>query len=581
MSVYPYWSHILAAILGYVLNSYFLGMHIVALLFISITWLSIFLILNTLSAPIKIISYIVLSMLVVFNYFVLRVDIHGYEIVNNYFYAQLVGQGALFLLMLVSIFIERRYGQMPAVLLCVASALVITSIHLLPAIEMLGLGAGLLACYVLFNYNKNHGFFKRLVFSASVLVIGVLSFVDRPSFSAMRHISENNGGLTLNHFGYPGGVLLLCLLVAFLSAAVFLVWWRSANRVGAVALKYIATYGMAVVALCMLQLVLTHYGQGSEYAVKKYGFGLSTVLFIDVAILSAYVIRALLPGFPAGSALWDIGTLILCFSLALFWLLPEKKTQDVASIVAAERQIIALNETVIPRSSGNDMNIIKGILGVPPVFEYMLSNSILRTPRVDAVNFYFSHGKEEYYKFNYVVSDPSLQNGSTGVSACASLSPGPLAVYPADCLDRAQRTIRECRQGLTFNDESFIPPVMIDGFGEPERFGRWTVGNKAHIRCSNSGAPVEKMTLVLNPFFFNGLTRQRLLVSLNGTQIGSYELNSGTPNPPITIEIPKSLTDANNVFEFETPDAQSPASLQPGNQDGRHLAFGFVKVMFQ
>ncbi|MCF5455576.1 hypothetical protein GIV89_28385, partial [Pseudomonas syringae] len=147
MNYYPRLGHIAAAIVGWPMHSTFLGLQIVSLLSLAAIWGAFIYMLNTLPRRVATASTVTLALLLVVNKYAFHFDVHGGEIVGNYFYSQLVGQAVAILGMAVAVFLEVRRGRVTAYVFLIAVIAINTGVHLLPTLELLGLLGGL----ILFN----------------------------------------------------------------------------------------------------------------------------------------------------------------------------------------------------------------------------------------------------------------------------------------------------------------------------------------------------------------------------------------------------------------------------------------------
>src|ERR1035437_3976885 len=193
MNIYPRGSHIIAAIFGFFVNSIFLGVQLVTLVSLALLWLSAILILNSLQKKLATISLMTFTGLLFFNSAFAKFDLHGHEVVGNFFYAQLVGHSVLFISIIFAINLEKKFGVICSVVALVLLMLLNATIHLLPALEMLGLIFGLLFAYVLFDAKPRISINQKLTISIPIALFALVGIFLHPSFSAMRVISENNG----------------------------------------------------------------------------------------------------------------------------------------------------------------------------------------------------------------------------------------------------------------------------------------------------------------------------------------------------------------------------------------------------
>ncbi len=148
MNIYPRLSYIIVAVLGTFVNSTFLGLQITALMSLAFLWLGALLILNSLQPRLAITAILIFTAIFLLNAISIKLDIHGHEIVGNFFFSHFVGQAALFVGMSIAIYLEKTKGKIVSFIFLTLLTFINASIHLLPAVEMLGLACGLLFAYV-------------------------------------------------------------------------------------------------------------------------------------------------------------------------------------------------------------------------------------------------------------------------------------------------------------------------------------------------------------------------------------------------------------------------------------------------
>jgi hypothetical protein len=583
MNFYPRGGHVIAAILGWFLNSTFLGLQVATLVSLASIWLVAILILNSFKTPLAITSLVAFTGLLLFNSLLAKFELHGHEIIGNFFYAQLVGQAVLFIGMYFCMTLEKKLGAFFSIFALACIMLLNATIHLLPALEMLGLIFGLLALYVISTEKYDYNIVRRAVIAFPVMLFALLGLVLHPSFSAMKAISENNGELQLKNINYPYGLIFLCVSVLFGSLKLLVEWTKSRHELGNLALKYVSVYGAAVSALCLVQLLLTFFGFGSDYAVKKYEFGLASIFLIECSIIAGlYINRAAERRgihFAGKDQYLNVSICIIALCSALFLNVPSQKLLDVSDIVSIERRLVALSYTLLPIPEGEKNNVALGLEGLPNTLDYMFSISIIKTPRELAIpDVLLKSNLTDLTKYSYIVSSSS--NPHFGSSSCRSTSQGSISIVTSECVEQRMAVRSDCRSVFDFTSSGAIPSGLLTGFSSPETHGRWTDGSSARFECVNGGAPPKVLRLQLTPFLVGSLKSQRIVVTLNGERLGVYELSTarGVDNP-ITIDIPSSITANKFVLEFEIPDAKSPKEVGL-SEDRRELGFSFQKISF-
>lgn len=582
MNIYPRVSHIMAAIIGTITNSVFLGVQIIALLSLALLWLGIVLTLNTLRSRFAIASILLFSAFITINAISLKLNTHGHEIVGNFFYSQLVGHSALFISIPLSIHIERKYGALRSIVFLTALMIANAAIHLLPALEMLGMIFGLLFVYVFLNKEEQGRIKHRLLAAISIGLIAIFGIFFHPSFTAMREISENNGDLWMHNISYPHGLILLCIGVFSTSLALLFKWAYDAHRIENSALKYIAFYGGATASLCLLQFALTKFGYGSDYAAKKYIFGLTTALFLNTSIILSIYISRLYPT-KNFSHFSELRSYVLLGSLCILFIysLPATKILDTSDIVSIERKLIELSNTTIPTPASGKNNVVVGLENMPNTINYMFSIAIMKTARSIAIpDVLTKNAPSNPSDYSYIVS--SYGNRKFGAADCNTISKTDLSIITSDCLQRRYSKTSDCRSGFDFSAGSAGAPVsLLQGFAAPESHGRWTKGKLATFSCNNLGAPLSKVKLSVTPFIAGTLKSQKIMISINGAPSTSFELAGARDSKnPITIDIPKGAEPKKYSILFEIPSAASPKSLGL-SEDRRELGFSLRSIIFE
>lgn len=456
MNIYPRGSHIIAAVVGSVFNSTFVGIQITTLLSLAFLWLGVLLIMHSLQRQLATISVLLFTVLIFLNAVTAKFDVHGHEIVGNFFFSQLVGHSILFFSIFLSINTEKKYGSGCAIVLLIALMAINSWVHLLPAVEMLGIIFGLIFFYVMFDFL----IYKKIkITSIKMLFIGVIAILIlffHPSFSAMKALSQNNGGLTLNNIAYPFGLIGLCVLVFLASLVLALKWFHNFNKDENVALKYIAIYGGVTAILCILQLLLASFGHGSDYAVKKYGFGLVTIFIIEISLLFGLYIAPLIG--QRAFFLKERGELfrVLMLAVLLFIIfsfsVPSRKLVDVSDVVSMEKKLVAIVDTLVPTPDFGKNNVIVGLEDMPNTINYMFSMSIAKTSRSVLQDVLASNKISNLENFSYVIS--SKNNKLFGSDYCDSLIQGSISVIRSQCLE-FNSTNFEFEQKLILKDLVF------------------------------------------------------------------------------------------------------------------------------
>ncbi len=392
MNVYPRYSHRLAAIFSNLIGSPLAGMQFLALLSLAALWSGLALIFLSLPRRMLWMTFGALAALLLANRFLVHLELFGNELVGNYFYPQLVAQAPAIMLIASVLWIERA-GIPPVVsyLILGCSVPIIQHFHLLPALEILAT-LTLLVALNLFDA-RNKGRWAVFALGLFAILASLSLTVLSPAFATVRRISENNGVLQLRYTPNLLTLAIECLIVIALSAFLIRQWMRldpAEARNNGLALKYLGLFGLAVAGLCLLQILVLKLGSGSEYACKKYAFGLNTLLALDLLLLSMVLIvplRARLLtsqddslGLPA--MLFQRTFLGLFVFVAVFTILPSPSAKVIAlsDIVSVERFIKEHGHST-GLSAKYDYGI--GLFPDRRNFDYLITIGALKAPRLD------------------------------------------------------------------------------------------------------------------------------------------------------------------------------------------------------
>jgi hypothetical protein len=440
MNVYPRGSHFAAALMGKLVGSPFLGMHLVALMALVLVWASCLAILYAAPKRTGPFNAIVLALAVVLNFGAFR--IHGAEISQNYFFAQLVAQALSMAVIAMAIRIEARYARAASYAVFLGGAWLLAFVHLLPAVELLAVLAGLLVLDAAFDRVPQKRVQRRLV-GCLVLGIGVMSVVMHPAFSAMRGIANNNGDISLGPLKPLWSVATVCVIALVCSLSLLRAWRR--DPVAYIMYKYLGVYGAAVSGLCLLQTTLYYFNIGSDYAARKYAFGVVTFLFMRLALWSGAKLAARMTDQPRFATIGSHPAFAVCmFALTLYATVAGaakiRQSIDTRAVVALERQLVLLPATAFPLLVSGRQNVVVDLQGMPNVVNYMFSLGIARTPRNTALlilrNGQLGDGHLPVEQFGTIVTSPG-NTRFADAARCTTVQDSLLVTIDAVCLGRS------------------------------------------------------------------------------------------------------------------------------------------------
>ncbi|WP_122309723.1 hypothetical protein [Pseudomonas amygdali] len=579
MNYYPRLSHIVAAIVGWPMHSTFLGLHIVSLLSLAAIWGAFIYMFNTLPRRVATASTLTLVLLLVVNRYAFHFDVHGGEIVGNYFYSQLVGQAVAILSMAVAVFLEVRRGRSAAYIFLIGVIAINTGVHLLPTLELLGLLGGLVLFNAYSDFLDKKLSVPAVIASLLIPVVALVGVVLNPAFSSMRKISENDGTLSFLNITYPTGIATLCVLGVILSLVLLTLHIKNKPMLGYPAVKYLALYGGAVSCLCLLQMVLVKYRMGSDYAVKKYVYGIVTHLFVSLALLISFAFCRKASGdsdttnnYSLAYALFVAVSFYVVFNASLLTL----EAYDLSDLVQLEKKLDAL-ALQLPAAENGENDVVIGLEGISPIFDYLFSISIFKTQRELAISdVLIAHSLQDYAKYSRVITSAGVKKYDT--NECRTFSGAGVSASSAQCLSERANESSYCRGRVDFSTAGLVDQRRLKGFGSAENIGAWIVGRSAEFNCILDAQPPSVMVVDWIPFVNSKHPKQAVKVLINGVEQYSSVLTESAVTAT-EIKLPPSNGDK-LVISFSTPDSVSPQQLGM-SEDKRSLSVLVKAVTFK
>lgn len=573
MGIYPRYAHLLAALIGSVLGSTYLGMQIVCVVALLLGWAAFALMATLLSARDSWLFSIGLLCLLIVNRLTFGFEIFGHEIVKNYFFAQLVAQACFLLIIPTSVFLERKgLSQIKLYALILFFSVVIEGIHLLPALQSFGYGMILVGIYALSGAKLLS---RRLLYFFLLGLAGVVALYLNPAFDVMRRISENNGDLHLMSLNGLPSLTVLAAIVATISAGLLIrVFITGVQACSAryVLAKHLGAAGLSISILYFLQIILFYAGHGSEYACKKYGFSLATFLISNLSI--AFVVcrstKSNITDTTASLAFsWLQPTLIL-MGIWLTTIAAAHKIVDTPTFMRIERTanlIVAMGVL-----SHDGRNYARGLNpgGMNRAGDYLFSIAILGAPRdQDAYALLQGQDFPDPSRIGRVLT--SMRNPSPwSIPSCiVGQFPDEISVVDGKCV--LGKFSDFCDGEFDFSARGFVMNKMLTGFGGREAEGRWTIGPTASFYCKyREGATrPSSVDIALQPFSPDGRV-QVVNVRVNGVGLLKRTLSEGET---ITLSVPAEIIASSGDFrlDFDMPNAISPKEIGLSAQDDRKL----------
>lgn len=581
MNFYPRHSHIAAAVAGRFLGSAVLGMQTITLLAIVALWASLISILLSLPAKARLTAALGLGALLWLNRQYLHADVHAGEVIANFFYAQLVAQAFMAVMVAVSLHLERT-GFSPWVrhALMGVAVYVVAGIHLLPALELYAVLLALMAVELL--HQARPGSFKRASAALALLwglAVGAALY-GHPSVAIMSSLSNNNGGIS-GPIQSMGAFFAYSAVLLVGSGGVLATWFFVAPHEAArhwLGLKYIGLCGLAIAGLCLLQVLAFKLGHGSEYAVRKYIFALNTTVLLELAMLGAWVVyrRASNVQGASSSAAAQALACVLAPALllvSLYCVTPAQASIQTANLVKLEQQLLLRRDLYLP-SAPDKYDYIHGINKLPPMVDYMMSIGVLKAPRVTT-----QLATPSGWDWRIVGTLITSENGEFDQDpACRRAPPaGALVMLDGACLGQRHPG----RHIIGFTSNHAPTTCVTEGLSVPEDFGTWTSANNASLRCPlPAGVPlVQGLVHIDTAGFLIKVPAQRLTVGIQGQPPVNYLYDASHPEQIISLKLPPNITKEVQI-NFSLPDARSPQELGLG-EDGRKLGISIRTLEFK
>lgn len=582
MNVYPHNSHILAAVLGVPLQSPMLGMQLVTLLSMIGAWAGLAALVLTLPRRSGQVGAAVLATLLLLSRHYL--DIFGKEDIGNFFYAQLVAQALMIGALLAALHMERR--AVPAPLrygFLIGSIYLLTGTHLLPASQLVAVTLALIVLDLPWRTLRTAGARPVLV-ALAAMAAAALVLLRHPAYAAMKSISQNDGSLTLAGLTTVPRIAVYCVVLGLLSAALTVAWLRladAAERARFLALKYVGLFGLAASALCLLQIVLLHWGQGSPYAVKKHGFALTSILFVQLALLPALLSARLRrpPAQPGGG--WQMAydglALPLLTALAFCALTRGVPSLDTAAVVALEHRLELRRDLTLHNAPGQYAYVMD-VPGMPSMVSYLMTIGVFATPR--------SENSLDVLGGQPMAEPDRVGTIYTGAGSALAQLPGctrpatnsGLAEVDGQC---AMRQLGRGRPRIGLSSLDGQPNCTLSGMSGAEPGGRWTDQPQAQLHCPLpliDGAPARSLTISADAFL-NGVAAQRVAIRLNDGAPATFRFVAGQPAPAIVLPLPPAR-DGRLDIVIDLPDAVSPKQLGM-SEDPRILGLMINALQFK
>ncbi|MCG2583614.1 hypothetical protein [Massilia sp. TS11] len=573
MNIYPRLSHQLAAVLGRLLGSPLLGMHLTALLSLAVLWGALASSLATLPRRASLLAAAALLLGGAGLHYGLGLPLHGEELVGNYFYAQLVGHAAALALLVLDLAAERRAAApVGRRLLLLAGMYLVASIHLLPAAEVLAY----LAAQSLLEALRTGGWRARsLVIGLWPGLAGALLLRSHHSYWAMGKIAANDGVLNTPWFQHSWAFGLYVLVLALLGCALLSAWWRQQGAAWP-ALKLAGLYALAVAGIAGLQFLLFMTGHSNLYALKKHAFALHGAMLFAISLGLAWGLARAAAHPARGFLLQGLLPVLLMVALARM-ALPLQPGAPMAPLVALEHQLQLRHDLQLPPS--DKPTYVLRLDGQTPITHYLFSLGIFHIPR-DAMSIVLVEDRlpSDWSALSSVLTSEHSELDRD--PACRRAPPAnELVVLDASCVGAA---LGRPAHDLSFQRKGLANNCTLEHFSGREDHGSWSDGRSASLRCplpARPGPALRSVDLEVAGFVTPAWPRQRVQITVIGGASQTLVLDLAHPVQTVRLALPAAAQDSLSL-RFEFPDAQSPQALGQ-SPDARLLAMALRRMTFQ
>jgi hypothetical protein len=361
---YPPVSHWLAAEVGKVVGSGLLGMTLVASMSVGLFYLAMF----TISIRVNWRAPII-ACLITICYAMLRGPVFGRQIVNNYFYAQVVGSALAALTLLIAFNQFHKWKGAIIDLLVLIMGQIIVATHLLPAEQLIGAYCMILLIHA-WTRSSWRIFGRLIAFSVLSLILTASS----PFALNVYTIAQSEGGAHINLLGNRIAQIVFLTLGIVVSIKLIL-----RTREKADAGMFLGCMGLSSCCLAFLQMMLFWVGIGSNYAIAKHMF-VTVAFFIFVVSANIALKKSPRSDLERSSATKGLA---LCSILALL-----ATRVDLYPSILNLKKVVAFQNAA--RALSNDLGDQGGRRPIalakqwPPNISYGISIGDLRFPMASA-----------------------------------------------------------------------------------------------------------------------------------------------------------------------------------------------------
>jgi hypothetical protein len=360
---YPPVSHWIAAEVGKLFGSGLLGMTLVASASVGLFYLAMFIMARRVDwrAP-------MIACLMTIGYALLRGPVFGRQVVNNYFYAQLVGSTLAALTLLIA-FNQFHKWKGPIVdLFVLIMGQIIVATHLMPAEQLVGAYCMVLLVHA-WTTSSWSVFMRLIVFSVLSMALTAFS----PFASNVYAIAQSEGGAHINLLGNRIAQIVFLILGSAASIKLILQTRKEAG-----AGMFLGCMGLSSCCLALLQIALFWIGIGSNYAIAKHMF-VTVAFFIFVVSANIALKKSSSSDQGRQGRIVVMKQLAWCSMLALLTTRVDlyPSILDLSKVVAFQRAVRTLSADLENQGDRQPIALAKQW---PPNIAYAISIGDLRFP---------------------------------------------------------------------------------------------------------------------------------------------------------------------------------------------------------
>lgn len=544
MAFYPPVAHWMAAVIGWIGGSGFVGISLisVAAAFLSYTIITLLVADSAVALALFLAGFLLLAP---------TRSLAGWEVVTNFFYPQLVGDALYFGVLFLLVKAQRITCQTAIFIIVGALTMWVQPLN---AVHIMATGCALIALEGVQLWRERGTIPTRYAVAAvAVTLISAAAIIAHPEFKVMRQISTNDGAL---EFGYKHIMPTVAVCAAICGSNCWQWCLRKMSRVDAV----LGAAGIAACALALLQfLAWKLHGDGSPYAVKKHMF-----LVLTLGLLNSVRLIAAIRG---GVGSRERSFALVCAPLAAAYM-STFALQGFTEPIAPTVRALAYARTVASYQfsqlkPGNTVALDETLP--------LLSNALIS---ITAFNHAFDpgwwSGKKITTEAEYVMVRHTPINDENCPKRYAQNADYMLVDTP--CL-------KAYKPGnvVSFDVVGSGLALLDNGWYATESWGTWAVGgtdSELSLTLPKNSHGVFELLIDGTAFIAPSHPSQKIDVEANGVHIATWTFTEREPEGTKTALIPEGVISNDQLrLVFKAPNAVSPRQIGVSH-DGRVFGLG-------